>query len=59
MTTEVITMNRYGVATAADSAITIGNRKVYHTAHKILPLDGNHQVAVMTYGRGHLMNVPW
>jgi len=59
MTTEVITMNRYGVAMAADSAITVADRKVYHTAHKIFPLGKNHQVAIMSYGKGHLMNIPW
>src|SRR5690625_59768 len=59
MTTEVITMNRYGVALAADSAITVDDRKVYNTGNKIFPLGNNHQVAIMTYGKGHLMNVPW
>lgn len=59
MTTEVIMMNRYGVALAVDSALTVEGTKVYSTAKKIFPLGSNHEVAVMVYGRGHLMNVPW
>lgn len=59
MTTEVILMNRHGVALAADRALTVEGAKVYATAKKIFPLGSHHEVAVMAYGKGHLMNVPW
>ncbi len=62
MTTEVALMNQYGVALAADSAVTLqGERgpKVFSSADKIFALSLYEPVGIMVYGAATLMNVPW
>ncbi|OPZ94666.1 MAG: hypothetical protein BWY74_00384 [Firmicutes bacterium ADurb.Bin419] len=59
MTAEIGIMNRYGIALAADSAVTIGDQKVFNTANKLFALSKFHPVGIMVYGNGAFMDVPW
>ncbi len=61
MTSEVVVMNRVGVALAADSAVTIemgGNTKVRDSALKLLTLSKYRPVGVMLYNNPSLLGVP-
>ena len=63
MTAELIVMNKYGVALAADSAVTVngGNNpsKVYNSANKLFALSKHNPVGVMIYGSAEVMGIPW
>lgn len=62
MTAEVAVMNQYGVALAADSAVTVrGERgpKIFSSADKIFTLSRHETVGIMVYGTASTMNVPW
>lgn len=59
MTAEIAILNRSGVALAADSAVTIGSKKVYNTANKLFSLSKYHPVGIMIYGGANFMGVPW
>lgn len=63
MTTEIAIVNKHGIALAADSAVSItsyGNTdKIYNTANKLFMLSKHHPVAIMVYGGGSLIGVPW
>ena len=59
MTSEVVIANANGVALAADSAVTIGNQKIYNSALKVFALSKTEPVGVMIYGNASLMDVPW
>jgi len=53
-------MNKYGVALAADSALTLGGRdKIYHHAKKLFDLKPGISVGVMVYGSAEIMGMPW
>ena len=52
-------MNSAGVALAADSAVMIGNEKIYNSALKVFALSKAEPVGIMVYGNAALMNVPW
>jgi len=58
MTAEVAVINSLGVAIAADSAVTIGN-KTYYTQQKIFNLSNKHSVGIMVYGSSDFMYVDW
>lgn len=59
MTAEVAILNKYGVALAADSAVTIGGRKIYNSANKLFALTKHHPVGIMIYGSAQLNGIPW
>lgn len=59
MTSEIGIMNQRGIALAADSAVTIGNSKVYNSAIKLFTLDSQHDVGIMIYGNANINGVPW
>ena len=60
MTAEVAILNKYGVALAADSAVTIGGgRKIYNSANKLFALTKHHPVGIMVFGAAQLNGVPW
>lgn len=62
MTSEVVLMNRSGVALAADSAATVGsgqNRKIYNSAVKLFSLTKYHPVGAMIYNDSDFMGLPW
>lgn len=62
MTTEVVVMNRLGIALASDSAATVksedGRVKLFH-ADKLFMLSKRHPVGIMTYNNSSLLGVPW
>lgn len=59
MTAEVAIANGYAVALAADSAVTVGGRKIYNSAVKLFSLSKVHPVGIMIYGNASLLDVPW
>jgi len=61
MTAEVGVMNRNGIASAADSAITVGqeHEKIYTSADKLFQLSENAPIGIMFYGNVSLLNIPW
>jgi hypothetical protein len=59
MTAEIAILNQMGVALAADSAVTVGDRKVYNTANKLFALSKEHPVGIMVYGSASFMGIPW
>ena len=63
MTSEVIVMNRWGVALAADSAVTIkksaNTSKSRDSGLKLFMLSKYHPVGVMVYNDAALLGVPW
>ena len=59
MTAIVGVLNKHAVAIAADSAVTIGGRKVMNNANKIFALSKYHPVAIAVYGNAELVGTPW
>lgn len=60
MTCEVAVMNKFGVALAADSALTLGGgEKIYHHAKKLFELKPAIPVGIMVYGSAEIMGMPW
>ena len=57
MTVEIAIMNKYGVALAADSAVTINGRKVINTASKLFKVFD--EIGIMVYGSADFLGVPW
>ena len=61
MTSEVVVMNKLGIALASDSAATVyhaGRAKMYH-ADKLFMLSQVHPIGVMTYNNSTLLGIPW
>lgn len=52
-------MNRHAIALAADSAVTIGQHKVWKTANKLYSLGPHHDIAVMIHGSGEYLAFAW
>lgn len=59
MTAEVVVMNNLGVALAADSAVTVGNKKIFNSANKLFALSKYQPVGFMVYGQAEFMGLPW
>lgn len=62
MTAEIAVMNKYAVALAADSKVSIGGdspSKGYDTVNKLFALSKNHPVGIMVFGNAQLMGIPW
>ncbi len=59
MTAEIAILNNSGIALAADSAVTIGDQKVYNSANKLFTLSKYQPVGIMVYDSTDLMGVPW
>ncbi|WP_428076683.1 hypothetical protein [Candidatus Avelusimicrobium fimicolum] len=59
MTAEIAVMNKNGIALAADSAVTIGGKKVYNSANKLFTLSKYHPVGILIYGSAELNGIPW
>jgi len=58
MTAEAAVLNKMGIALAADSAVTIGD-KVYNSVNKLFTLSKYHPIAIMIYGRANILGIPW
>ncbi len=62
MTVEVALLNRYAVAMAADSMLTVqrkSDRKTFRTVKKLFALSVSEPVGVMVYGDDAVMGRPW
>lgn len=59
MTAEVAIMNCNAIALAADSAVTVGNQKIYNSALKVFALSKVAPVGIMVFGNASLVGVPW
>ncbi|MFI5150039.1 MAG: hypothetical protein ACHQRM_09925 [Bacteroidia bacterium] len=59
MTSVVGILNREAVAIAADSAVTLGNGKIFNRALKIFTLSKYHPIGVMIYNSANFMVTPW
>jgi hypothetical protein len=66
MTAEVAVLNKFGVALAADSAVTVDHwhekkihTKVYNTANKLFTLSKFEPVGIMLYNTVTLGGIPW
>lgn len=59
MTSIVGVLNKHAVAVAADSAVTIGGRKVLNSANKIFALSKYEPVAIAIYNNSDLISAPW
>ncbi len=62
MTAEVIVMNKYGLAMAADTVLTVATRqgpKLYRNLTKLFHLAREAPVAVMVYGSVEFSHLPW
>lgn len=59
MSAIVAALNGHAAAIAADSAVTIGGRKVFNSANKIFTLSKYAPVAIAIYNNTSLMDIPW
>jgi len=63
MTAEIGMLNKYAVALAADSAVTVsggnGDTKVFNSANKLFKLSNTEPVGIMVYGSADYMGIPW
>lgn len=61
MTAEIAVLNRFGVAMAADSAVTIGHRgdKIWTSADKLFQLSEANPLGIMIYGSADFCGLPW
>jgi len=62
LTAEVVIMNKYGVALATDSALTVmggANYRTFRSGNKLFSLSPYYPVAVMFYGSPALCGIPW
>lgn len=59
MTAEVAILNHHGIALAADSAVTIGEHRVWKTSNKIFSLGPTNDIAIMIYGSADYSGIPW
>lgn len=58
MTAEIAIINKHAVAIAADSAITIGKKKVWKNTDKIFSLSPYNDIAIMIYGNSSFLGYP-
>ena len=58
MTSEILILTPSAVALAADSAVTIGNRKTYNGVNKLFMLSNNPPMGIMTYNLSNFSSVP-
>lgn len=61
MTSEVVVMNRLGIALASDSASTVhmGERTKFYHADKLFMLSNHQPVGIMVFNNSTLLGVPW
>ena len=59
MTSEILILTPSAVALAADSAVTIGNRKTYNGVNKLFMLSNDPPMGIMTYNLSDFSNVPF
>jgi len=58
MTSEIVIMNKNGIAVAADSAATLSEEKIFRDI-KIFTLSKYHPIGLMIYGSSQFLGIPW
>ena len=58
MTSEILILTPSAVALAADSAVTIGNRKTYNGVNKLFMLSNDPPMGIMTYNLSNFSSIP-
>ena len=59
MTAEVAILTRSAVALAADSAVTVGQERVWKNTNKLFSLSNFNDIGIMIYGGGDFCGVSW
>ncbi len=62
MTAVVGILNKYAIAIAADSAVTIGGtngKKIFNRANKVFTLSKYHPVGILIYNSASFLGTPW
>ena len=63
MTAVLGILNKYSVALAADSAVTVGllngDSKIFNRANKLFSLSKYYPIGIMLYNSASFMNTPW
>jgi hypothetical protein len=62
MTAEIAILNKYGLAIAADSKVTISTsngHKTFDTVNKVFTLSKIHPICIMVFGNAEFMRYPW
>jgi len=59
MTAEITIMNKAAIVLAADSAVTVGEDRIYNSANKLFTLSKVNPVGIMVYQNADFMGVPW
>jgi hypothetical protein len=59
VTAEIAIINRTAIALAADSAVTVGGKRVHKHSNKLFMLSRVAPVGVMIYGTADFMGYPW
>lgn len=58
MTSEILIMTPSAIALAADSVVTIGERKTYTGVNKLFMLSNNPPMGIMTYNSSTFLDIP-
>lgn len=58
MTAEILIMNRSAISMAADSVVTVGDKKTYTGVNKLFMLSNNPPMGIMIYGNADFMEMP-
>lgn len=58
MTSEILIINENAIAMAADSAVTVGNKKTYMGVNKLFMLSNNPPMGIMIFGSANFGRVP-
>jgi hypothetical protein len=59
VTAEIAILNKSAIAVAADSAVTVGRRKVHRYANKIFSVSDTAPIGLLVYGYGEYCGLPW
>lgn len=59
MTSELVILTPSAIALAADSAVTLDNRKIYNGINKLFMLSNEPPVGIMTYNNTRFLNIPF
>lgn len=58
MTSEILIMNKHGIAMATDSAVTINGIKTYNGVNKLFMLSNNPPMGIMVFGTSTFEGIP-
>ena len=58
MTSEILIMNKNAIVMAADSAVTVDNKKSYMGVNKLFLLSNDSPMGIMIFGSADFVNVP-